>query len=81
MRAIFKTCKLDWHYRVPPDAAGRAHLRALCEETLAFENHAMAQCRRTFTQIAQAGDPGQQTEARARLRRLTAAEGDEPGPP
>jgi hypothetical protein len=77
VKAIFEACKLRWHYRVPTDAAGRRRLRALCQRTLEFENHALEQCRRTFAELAQAASPAEQAEARIRLRRLTASDVDQ----
>jgi hypothetical protein len=74
VQAIFEECKLRWHYRVPTDAAGRGRLRALCQRTLEFENHALEQCRRTFAELAEAGSPAEQAEARVRLGRLTASD-------
>ncbi len=70
VNAIFEACKLRWHYRVPPDAAGRAGLHALCERTLEFENHALERCRRYFAGLIAAGSPTGQAEAEARLNRL-----------
>ncbi len=34
-------CRLEWQYAIPTKSADRARLRALCEQTLAFENHVM----------------------------------------
>jgi hypothetical protein len=76
VHAIFEECKLRWQYRVPPDPAGRDHLRVLCQRTLEFETHALEQCRRYFAELAQAGSPAEQAEARIRLRRLTASDTD-----
>lgn len=38
LQAIYEQCKLEWGYQIPDE---REHLRALCAETLRFENHFM----------------------------------------
>jgi hypothetical protein len=37
--AIYERCKLRWAYRIPGDRDGRRQLKALCRQTLGFENH------------------------------------------
>lgn len=39
---IYQRCRTDWGYLVPDEEADRQALRALCEETLRFENHFLA---------------------------------------
>lgn len=46
LAALYRRCRVDWHYRVPQRAAERDELRALCVRTLAFENHFAARYRR-----------------------------------
>ena len=43
---IYTQCRAEWNYLIPDDAADRRRLRAICERTLAFENHFLAIYRR-----------------------------------
>jgi hypothetical protein len=36
---IYMRCRGEWNYLIPDAAEDRAILRAICERTLAFENH------------------------------------------
>lgn len=36
---IYTCCREQWHYLIPERDADRQRLRAICERTLAFENH------------------------------------------
>jgi hypothetical protein len=39
MEGIYDRCRGDWDYLIPEDPMDRAALQAICERTLAFENH------------------------------------------
>lgn len=41
---LFEQCKFQWHYQVPDDPAGRAHLGWLLECTPDFENDVLRRC-------------------------------------
>jgi hypothetical protein len=42
---LYTVCRGAWSYRLPTDSSGRRQLRAMCERTLAFENHFLARYR------------------------------------
>ena len=46
LAAIYDDCRTRWGYLIPRDKDERAQLRAICERTLAFENHALSAYRR-----------------------------------
>jgi hypothetical protein len=39
LEAIYMKCKEEWAYRIPENESERRHLRELCHQVLAFENH------------------------------------------
>jgi predicted nucleotidyltransferase len=39
LQAIYEQCRGRWNYLIPEDGEERKMLRALCQRTLAFENH------------------------------------------
>ncbi|MBI1279686.1 MAG: hypothetical protein GC179_16280 [Anaerolineaceae bacterium] len=38
---VHDLCRLQWEYTIPSNLDDRARLRALCEQTLAYENHVL----------------------------------------
>lgn len=38
---VHDLCRLQWEYTIPTNVDDRARLRALCQQTLAYENHVM----------------------------------------
>lgn len=42
LEEVYQRCRSQWGYRVPEEPAGRAVLRSLCQQALAFENHFLA---------------------------------------
>ncbi len=53
---VHDLCRLKWEYTIPANANDRAHLRSLCEQTLAYENHVLNFYQRWLTDESQHGD-------------------------
>lgn len=68
VEAVYANGKAAWGYRVPDDPAGRALLRDLCRETLAFENLSLALYRVYLLQSLRTAD---ETCVRFAIERLS----------
>jgi hypothetical protein len=67
---IYEAGKGRWGYLVPTDPAERAHLRDLCRQTLAFENHFLAVYRNFLLAESHDADPTRRAAATQRLHDL-----------
>jgi hypothetical protein len=59
---VHDLCRLQWEYTIPVNAHDRARLRALCEQTLAYENHVMGLYQVWLKAEAEHGDTALATE-------------------
>jgi hypothetical protein len=64
---LYERCKQQWGYELPETAEERAHLRQLCRQSVAFENHVLAHCRNFLLAELCSGDEAGRYEANARL--------------
>jgi len=67
LAAIYGRCRVDWAYAIPADAAGRAELRELCRQALAFENHYLERYRAYLLGLLSGADPDARGWALERL--------------
>jgi hypothetical protein len=67
---IYEAGKGRWGYLVPADPADRAHLRDLCRQTLAFENHFLTVYHDFLLAESHDDDPTRRDAATQRLRDL-----------
>lgn len=66
LTALYERCRRDWNYAIPA-AAGRAELRELCRQTLAFENHYLERYRAYLLGQLSGSDPAGRAFALERL--------------
>ena len=67
---LYEHAKLRWGYLVPEHPDERRLLRALCEQTLGFENHFLEEYRMLLSDLLRGGDPESVRFAEDRLREV-----------
>ncbi|QBD82014.1 hypothetical protein EPA93_40970 [Ktedonosporobacter rubrisoli] len=70
LQDIYELCRNKWHYLIPVQADERRALRAICERTLAFENHFLQIYKEFLLQELSRADPQGQQFALDVLRRF-----------
>lgn len=56
LEQLYHQCRREWNYLIPNTAEECATLRALCEQTLAFENHFLSEYQRFLVGELRSGD-------------------------
>jgi predicted nucleotidyltransferase len=70
LEAVYETCRNRWAYTIPDEAAGRAELRALCQQALGFENRYIRTYRAALLEARTSDDAAHRLWASEGLRQF-----------